>query len=249
MSTPRFYCPILLAPGRRVTLPDLVARHALGVLRLRSGDPVILFNGEGGEYAGTLEKAGKHAEVTLSEKRNPERESPLQITLVQGISSGERMDFTLQKAVELGVSAIQPVMMRRSIVRMDHEKRLRRREHWQAVVISACEQCGRNLPPPVAPIEEFPDWLRNHVRTNSNASNSAIQYLLDPEANTRLRDLQPPSNPMFLIAGPEGGFDRSEHEFALSQGVIPLNLGPRILRTETAALAAVAAMQSLWGDL
>ena len=130
MHPPRFYCPMPLAAGQCVTLPDAVARHAVGALRLRHGDALVLFNGDGGEYHGTLEKADKHARALLRDYREPARESPLALTLVQGLSTAERMDFTLQKAVELGVGAIQPVQMRRSVVHLDAAKRERRRQHW-----------------------------------------------------------------------------------------------------------------------
>jgi 16S rRNA (uracil1498-N3)-methyltransferase len=243
MPIPRFYCAMPLPTGRQVALPDAVARHAVGVLRLRDGDDVILFNGDGSECLGQLVKTGKSAEVLLKAVCEPERESPLDITLIQGVSSGERMDYTLQKAVELGISRIQPLMMKRTIVRLDDEKRPKRRQHWQGVVISACEQCGRNHIPEVLPILDVPEWLA------SEGSRHGERVLLDPEAGTRLRDLTPPGGLVALLAGPEGGFDPAERDIALRIGFRPISLGPRILRTETAALAALAAMQSLWGDL
>jgi 16S rRNA (uracil1498-N3)-methyltransferase len=243
MATPRFHCPLPLHAGQRLTLPDAIARHAVGALRLRDGDPIVLFNGDGSEFPGTLLKAGKHAEALLRESRRPQRESPLPVTLVQGISSGERMDFTLQKAVELGVLAIQPVLMRRTVVRLDADKRGRRVQHWQAVAISACEQCGRNIIPEVAPILDFPDWLRRDTPEDT------ARFLLDPEAGLSARTLSPPSGEIELIVGPEGGFDPAERDAAIAAGCQPLRLGPRILRTETAAMVALAAMQSLWGDL
>ena len=188
-------------------------------------------------------RSGRGAEVQLKSACSPERESPLAIHLVQGVSSGERMDYTLQKAVELGVASIQPVMMRRTVVRLDEAKRVRRRRHWQGVAVSACEQCGRNHVPPVAPILDFVDWL------NSVAGQAGDNFILDPEAGQRLRDLAAPAGPLALLAGPEGGYDPAEREAARRAGFIPLSLGPRILRTETAALATLAAMQSRWGDI
>lgn len=238
---PRFHCDQPLAVGRLIELPDATARHALGALRLRGGDPVTLFNGDGGEYAGSLELLGKHAAVRLSERADPQRESNLRITLAQGISSGERMDLTLQKSVELGVSAIQPLMMRRSVVRLSGEKTEKRLRHWRGVVIAACEQCGRNQLPAVAEIEDFLPWLRRPPA-------GVQRYLLDPTASLGLRDLPPPAGPIQLLAGPEGGFDPVERDAAIAAGCIGLRLGPRILRTETAALAALASMQALWGD-
>jgi len=238
---PRFYCDQPLAVGRLIELPDATARHAVSALRLRSGDLVTLFNGDGSEYAGSLEQLGKHAAVRLGERAEPQRESNLRITLAQGISSGERMDLTLQKSVELGVSAIQPLMMRRSVVRLSSEKTEKRLRHWRGVVIAACEQCGRNQLPPVAEIQDFLPWLQQMPP-------STQRYLLDPEASLSLRDLPAPDGPIQLLAGPEGGFDPIERNAALAAGCIAIRLGPRILRTETAALAALASMQALWGD-
>jgi 16S rRNA (uracil1498-N3)-methyltransferase len=238
---PRFYCDLPLAVGRLIELPDETARHAVGALRLRSGDSVVLFNGDGSEYQGTLGQQGKAAAVRLSGHAEPQRESNLRITLAQGISSGERMDLTLQKSVELGVAAIQPLMMRRSVVKLTGEKTEKRLRHWRGVVISACEQCGRNQLPPVAEIQDFMPSLRQTPKEMQ-------RYLLDPEASQSLRDLPAPTGPVLLLAGPEGGFDPVERNAAIAAGCIPLRLGPRILRTETAALAALAAMQAIWGD-
>jgi 16S rRNA (uracil1498-N3)-methyltransferase len=238
---PRFYCDLPLAVGRRIELPAETARHAVGALRLRSGETVTLFNGDGAQYSGTLELQGKGAAVQLIEHAAPQRESNLHITLAQGISSGERMDLTLQKSVELGVAAIQPLFMRRSVVKLSGDKAERRRQHWQGVAISACEQCGRNLIPLVAEIQEFIPWLQNHT-------DSTQRYLLDPEAETSLRELPVPTSRILLLAGPEGGFDPAERKAAVAAGYQRVRLGPRILRTETAALAAIAAMQAVWGD-
>lgn len=241
---PRFYCDLPLSSGHLVVLPDAVARHAVGVLRLRAGEAVVLFNGDGAEYHGVLENVGgKGASVRLASHHEPERESPLQVCLAQGISSGERMDYTLQKAVELGVSAIQPLTMRRSVVRLSSDKAIKRRAHWQGVVNAACEQCGRNLLPPVAEIQEFTAWQRGIAQETET-----LKLLLDPEGDLCLRDLPPPTSPILLLAGPEGGFDPSERKLARAAGFHGLRLGPRVLRTETAALAALAAMQAVWGD-
>lgn len=241
---PRFYCPLPLAIGQRVALPDEVARHAVGVLRLRAGEAVTLFNGDGREYAGVLETRGKGAAVLLHAESSPRRESPLRVVLAQGISSGERMDLTIQKSVELGVAAIQPLVMRRTIVKLAGEKLARRRAHWQAVAISACEQCGRNAVPEVGAIQDFADWLKGPWLQDPGAAG----LLLDPEAMAGLGGLPAPAGPVTLLAGPEGGFDGFERDAALRAGFVATRLGPRILRTETAALAALAAMQTLWGD-
>jgi 16S rRNA (uracil1498-N3)-methyltransferase len=226
-----------------VTLPDNVAQHAAGALRMKDGDPLVLFNGDGREHRGVLVRQGKHAEAHLIGLASVDRESPLDITLVQGISTGERMDYTLQKSVELGIRAIQPVMMLRTVVRLDPDKRHKRRQHWLGVAASACEQCGRNRLPEVLEIEDFTDWL---ARTRHDAM---PRFILDPEAGARLSSMAPPEGPVSLIAGPEGGLDPRERDAALAAGCVPISLGPRILRTETAAVAALAAMQGLWGDL
>lgn len=238
---PRFYCPMPLHVDRVVTLPDAVARHAVGALRLREGQSVTLFNGDGHEYAGILSTQGP-AQVRLLARLEPQRESPLRIVLAQGISSGERMDLTVQKAVELGVAALQPITMRRTIVRLSGDKLERRRAHWQAVAVSACEQCGRNRVPEVAAIADFDAWRRGR------AACPGLGLLLDPEARVGLGDLPKPDGEITLLAGPEGGFDPAERAGALAVGFVGVRLGPRILRTETAALAALAAMQTLWGD-
>ena len=239
---PRFYCPTPLQADTVVTLPDTVARHAIGALRLRDGETVTLFNGDGHEYVGILTTHG-HASVRLLVRHALERESPLRVVLAQGISSGERMDLTVQKSVELGVAAIQPLMMRRTIVRLSGEKVEKRRAHWQAVAVSACEQCGRNRVPAVAAISEFASWCRSWSKS------AGLGLMLDPEGAVGLADLPRPTGEITLLAGSEGGFDPAEQEAARGAGFVSVRLGPRILRTETAALAALAALQTLWGDL
>jgi 16S rRNA (uracil1498-N3)-methyltransferase len=238
---PRFHCPLPLHPGHVIALPDEVARHAISALRLRDGEAVTLFNGDGAEYDGVLEVHPRHSAVRLTARREVSRESPLAITLVQGVSSGERMDLTIQKAVELGVAAIQPVLMRRTVVKLAGEKLERRRAHWQAVAVSACEQCGRNTIPQVAPILDFFTWL-------AATPKEGLRLLLDPEAAAGLRSLGAPESGAVLLAGPEGGFDPEERRQALAAGFVGVRLGPRVLRTETAALATLAAIQALWGD-
>lgn len=240
---PRFYCDLPLAPGRLIELPSESARHAMGSLRLRDGDAITLFNGDGGEYPGALELRGKLAFARLGARDEPARESALAVTLAQGISSGDRMDLTLQKAVELGVADIQPLMMRRTVVKLAEDKAERRLRHWRGVVVAACEQCGRNRIPPVAAIQDCLSWLKSAAVGEAGA-----RFLLDPEGALGLGDIPAPEGPVLLLAGPEGGFDSVEREAALRAGFRSLRLGPRILRTETAALAALAALQANWGD-
>lgn len=241
MATPRFYLDQALAPGARFGLPPGPARHAARALRLAPGDTVTLFNGRGGEYAARIERIHKdEVAVAVTGHIDVERESCLRVMLAQGISSGERMDYTLQKAVELGVSAIQPIAARRSIVKLAGERSERRVAHWQGVVASACEQCGRNQVPVVAPPLSLADWL-------GTRPGSRLLYL-SPLAEARLADLPAPAGVDCLVAGPEGGFEADEIAMLAAAGAIPVRLGPRVLRTETAALAALAAMQTLWGD-
>ncbi len=241
MAVPRFHVFGRLSPGSLYALPAEPARHAAQVLRLRAGDAIILFNGEGGEYGARIEDI-RRAEVVarVHDHNAAERESPLQVHLAQGISSGERMDYTLQKAVELGVAGIQPLAMLRSVVKLDAERARRRTQHWQQVASAACEQCGRNRVPEVHAPLALEHWLA--------AQPSGDKLMLAPDGESGLADLPPPAGTLWLLAGPEGGFDARESALARAAGFRALRLGPRILRTETAALAALAGMQALWGD-
>ncbi|MDZ7595205.1 MAG: 16S rRNA (uracil(1498)-N(3))-methyltransferase [Thiobacillus sp.] len=241
MSTPRFYLDQPLAPGARFSLPPGPARHAARALRLAADDAVILFNGLGGEYSARIERVNKdEVAVSVTGFAAIERESRLRVMLAQGISSGERMDYTLQKAVELGVATIQPIAARRSVVKLTGERADKRVAHWQGVVASACEQCGRNQVPMVAPPLTLAHWLGQRQ--------DGRLLFLSPLAEARLADLPSPGAMDCLVAGPEGGFDADEIAALHAAGAIPVRLGPRVLRTETAALAALAAMQTLWGD-
>ena len=241
MSSPRFYLNQPLAPGARFSLPPGPARHAARALRLAVGDAITLFNGRGGQYTARIERIHKdEVAVSVSDFTDIERESRLRVMLAQGISSGERMDYTLQKAVELGVATIQPVAAKRSVVKLAGERADKRVAHWQGVVASACEQCGRNQVPAVAPPLPLAHWL--------GQQKVGRLLFLSPLAEARLADLPPPAAQDWLVAGPEGGFEADEIAALHAAGAIPVRLGPRILRTETAALAALAAMQTLWGD-
>lgn len=242
MSAPRFYYPAKLAAGSIAALPEMSAHHAARVLRMQTGDALILFNGDGHDYGGTILRMSKNEVVAKIDNVMPaERESPLSVVLVQAISSGERMDFTLQKAVELGVTAIQPIASARSVVKLTGERAEKRREHWQNIVISACEQCGRAVVPQVTPILPLSDWLGQY-------HDDAIRLLLSPTAEETLHTLKTPNVPVCLLIGSEGGFTPQEQQTALANGFQSIRLGARVLRTETAALAALSAMQTLWGD-
>jgi len=226
----------------KTALPTQAAHHAAKVLRLNIGDEITLFDGNGGEYAALINDLGKHGvTVQIGAHRAAERESPLSVTLAQAVSSGDKMDLTLQKATELGIARIQPLESVRSVVRLSGERADKRVAHWQGVVISACEQCGRNKIPEVAPISRFHDWLAVEEKSH-------LRLMLSPGAPKHLRDLPKPEYPITLLVGPEGGLAPAEIASAQHAGYTPIRLGARILRTETAALAALAAMQVLWGD-
>lgn len=241
----RLYFSGELQVGRKGLLSRSQARHALRVLRLKSGSEITLFNGDGAEYAAVIERAVEDGLViVVRDSRPAERESPLGVTLAQAVSSGERMDFTLQKSVELGVASIQPLATSRSIVHLDADRAAKRVGHWQSVVISACEQCGRNRVPRVEPLRGFDSWVRGLGRR----STGALRVLLSPRAAARLREFERPAAGVVLLAGPEGGLAPEEERDALAADFVAVRLGPRVLRTETAALAALAALQTLWGD-
>lgn len=239
----RIFSPEALAPGALVPLRDAAAHHLSRVLRAGAGDRVVVFNA-GVEFPAEITRIDKHGvTVKLEGGVAVDRESPLPCVLAQAISSGERMDLTLQKAAELGVHSVQPLYSERSIVRLDGERAARRVEHWREVMISACEQCGRNVVPPVAdplPVLEWLDAL-------PPASAQTLRVVMSPHAQQRLEDLAQPAR-ITLMAGPEGGFTAFESAFAEKRGFIGLKLGPRVLRTETAALAALAAFNTRWGD-
>ena len=241
----RLYVPGELVPGRAYALPQPQAHHATRVLRLKAGDAVTLFNGGGAEYGAMVTRvAGDAVIVKVGDARDCTGESPLEIVLGQALSSGERMDYTVQKAVELGVAAIHPLAAARSVVRLSGERAEKRVAHWQSVVVSACEQSGRNRVPPVAPVAELAAWLARPVAGEAGA----LRLLLSPAGATRLRDLPRPAAFIVLLAGPEGGFTPEEEAAARHCSFTPVRLGPRVLRTETAAVAALAALQALWGD-
>jgi 16S rRNA (uracil1498-N3)-methyltransferase len=233
----RLYVDTELSPQSSFELPEAAAHHAVRVLRLADGDAVVLFDGRGGEYEARLAVPGRGRVLAKTGERQPvERESPLQVTLVQAVSSNERMDFTVQKSVELGVAAIQPVYAARSLVRLSGEREAKKLAHWQRVAISACEQCGRNRVAQVLP----PLALERY------RAPQGTKILLAPSGAQRLAALA--RGPIVLAAGPEAGFDEDEERLLAHEGFVPVRMGPRILRTETAALAALAALNALAGD-
>ncbi len=241
----RFHVRATLGVGAEFPLPAEAAHHAARVLRLVVGDPATVFDGSGGEYSVVITRIAR-AEVVVRTiaYAETERESPLDLVLVQGVSSGDRMDYTLRKAVELGIGRIVPVFTERSIVRLVGERAERRAAHWQALSIAACEQCGRNRVPGVAAPITFAHWLADLPV----AAPAELRLTLSPAAVQRLADWPRPAGTITLLAGPEGGLTRDEAELAWSRSFRGARLGPRVLRTETAALAALAAIQTLWGD-
>jgi 16S rRNA (uracil1498-N3)-methyltransferase len=253
MRLTRVYLDAVLEPGTRVALRGSAASHVTRVLRLRAGDTLTLFNGRGGEYAGSIDKS-QAGEVTVAvgEERAVERESPLALTLAQGVSRGERMDLVVQKATELGVSCIVPLLTERSVVRLDVQQSARKVAHWRGIAIAACEQSGRNRVPQVATPLALREFVSSTGGPDTNARDAAragARLLLSPGAALRLDDVQPPVTQVTVLIGPEGGLSESEEELARAAGFTPVRLGPRVLRTETAALAALALLQRNFGDL
>jgi 16S rRNA (uracil1498-N3)-methyltransferase len=244
MRVPRAYIDQSLAVGERVALPDDTVHHCLRVLRLRDGAELRLFNGEPGDWLARLVVRGKRradAEVRAFEPRDAE--PPLALTLVQGISRGQRMDYTLEKSVELGVSRIAPVVMARSHGAPEGERIERKARHWAGVVAAAAAQSGRTRLPALEPQADFRAWLAAaHPADHPHV-------LLDPDAAHGPRGVAAECRRLTLLAGPEGGFAPQERQAALEAGCVGMRLGPRILRTETAAVAAIAALQALHGDL
>ena len=235
--TPRLFVDTALQPRANVELPETAAHHAARVLRLRAGDRVVLFDGHGGEYEARLAMPGRGRVVAeTGEHRAQERESPLALTLVQAVSSGEKMDFTVQKAVELGVAAIHPVLSAKSVVRLDGERGAKKLAHWRRIAIAACEQCGRN---------RIPD-IRDAVALDRYQPPEGSKILLTPSGSGKLANLA--KGPVALAAGPEAGFSDAEEQWLQRAGFVAVRLGPRVLRTETAALAALAALNALAGD-
>jgi 16S rRNA (uracil1498-N3)-methyltransferase len=239
----RVHVPQPLVKGDEVLLPDAAGYHVARVLRLRPGAPLVLFDGSGNDFRGEIVAVdGDRVRVSVGELAAGLRESPLAITLVQAVSRGERMDFTLQKATEMGVRRIQPVLSSRSVVRLDERQADRKLRHWQAIVAGACEQCGRSVVPEVRPALEIGRYLADSPREGQ-------RLVLSPDGPASLAGLSSAASRVELLIGPEGGLDGAELDAAARAGFKPVRLGPRVLRTETAGIAAVAVLQALWGDL
>lgn len=245
---PRFYCNYPLTIHESILLPNGGSHHAAHVLRLKKNDQVILFNGQGGEFTGQIEQIDKKGvTVQIQQFHNVNRESPVMTELVQAICTNEKMDWIIQKAVQLGVNYIQPIMTSRCVIHLTGERIKKRAEHWQQIIHSACEQCGRNKIPELMPLIPYIDWLsRDHTDRSTTPS---AKLMLTPAAQLQLSKLQSNNKDFFvLLIGPEGGLTPSEEKLAIATGFIAIHLGQRTLRTESAGLAALASIQALWGD-
>ena len=236
----RFFFPHPWPEAATASLPEALAHHAARVLRLRDGDPVILFDGRGGERGAILRIRGRDVSVDLGEWLDIERESPLRVVLVQALASGDKMDWIVQKAVELGVEAVVPLQAERSVLRLSGERGDRRVEHWRQIAVSACEQSGRNRVPAVGALRALREYLAEATQ--------AARLMLDPQCGERLSELPRPAGALHILIGPEGGWSDAELALCRAAGCRGVGLGPRVLRTETAGLATLAAMQALWGD-
>jgi 16S rRNA (uracil1498-N3)-methyltransferase len=243
MRLTRVYVDTPITGDNNLVLEGSAVNHITRVLRLRSGDALTLFDGRGGEYGARIEEFRRDTVVvTVGEHRNPDRESPLSLTLAQGISRGERMDWIIQKATELGTSRIVPVFTKRSMVKLDERQAEKKLQHWRGVAVAACEQSGRNRIPDLALPLDFSEVLRD-------GDPASMRLLLSPTGDLRIDDLEANGKGITVLIGPEGGLAETEHAEAIAAGFKPVRLGPRVLRTETAAIAALTIIQHSFGDL
>ncbi len=242
MRITRVFQPVALTSGANLKLDEHASHHLAHVLRIKVGAALVLFNGDGSEYSAQVQSISKQGVVVeVGTRSAPLRESKLETVLAQGVSRGERMDYTLQKAVELGVSRIVPLLTEHTMVNVSGERRERRAQHWQSIVVSACEQCGRNVVPKLDTLCEFDTWLKEAA--------GSLKLVLHQDGEKSLSELPLPFGAVTLLVGPEGGLSDAEVVRAQAVGFTVLRLGPRILRTETAGVAALAALQARWGDL
>ena len=243
MRLNRIFCEGPLQNGATIPLSAAGANHVARVLRMREGAPLVVFDGSGSDYqAEIVAVQGDKVMVHLRQQSAGAAESPIDITLVQGVSRSERMDWALQKATELGVASIAPVLTARSVVRLDEKQAAKKQAHWHGIVIGACEQCGRSRVPTVA----TPTTLRDYF---ANVRNEGMRLVLDPAAPGSLTGIASVSSKVELLIGPEGGLDDDEVSAAQKAGFTLVCLGPRVLRTETAAVVALSVLQARWGDL
>ena len=241
MRIPRIYCDAELRENEQHLLPSDAAHHVVTVLRMGAGRPLVLFNGRGSEFCAVIVEASKkNVCVEIKEENKISRESPLMTELAIGISRGDRLDWVLQKATELGVTRIVPLFTERTEVKLSKERLKKKQEQWHKICVTACEQCQRNLLPYVAEAQSLVDYLSD--------SSADQKYVLHHRSQKKLSINQRTSS-VALLVGPEGGLSDAEIELAQLHGFEPLTLGPRVMRTETAPLAALSLMQYVWGDL
>lgn len=242
MAQPRIYQSVLLEPHTVIRLDEQASHHLARVLRCSVNDKLVLFNGQGGEYHATITHINKkNVTVEINDFLSREAESPLQLVLAQGIARGEKMDFIIQKAVELGVQTIFPLITERGNVRLEGPREEKRLQHWRSIIISACEQSGRNRIPAIHAPQLFPAWLEQ--------VDSDLTFILSPhEPDQRSIGELAPGKSITVIIGPEGGFSEHEITLATQKHILPLRLGPRVLRTETATIAAISVLQARFGD-
>jgi 16S rRNA (uracil1498-N3)-methyltransferase len=243
MSKTRLFSPAPLRPECQYTLDAGQTRYLTRALRLRAGEKLTVFDGSGGEYLAIIVQIDKSSvDIQTGPLLNSSTESPLQLQLLQGLSKGDRMDTVVQKATELGVQRISPLLTDHSVVKLDAARATRRRKHWQKIAQSACEQCGRNIVPAIDEVIALNNWF------DRNRDDTGTRLILCPEARTPLSSVERPNAGLTLLIGPEGGFSREEYECAAAAGFSAVSLGPRVLRSETATIAAISAAQILWGD-
>jgi len=239
---PRFHVETALNAGTVITLDKEASRHLAAVLRAKTGMAVCLFNGDGHDYAASIESVGKATRLAIGSRQPNNSESPVSITLVQGISRGDRMDATVRQATELGATRIVPIETRHTSARLEGSRREQRFAHWRAILVSACEQCGRSTLPILEPITSLPDWLEAFPDSGSQG------FVLLPDAADALATTPGEGKSFAVLIGPESGLDDAEAEQAVAAGFRPAHLGPRVLRTETAGPAAISILQACHGD-
>lgn len=240
---PRIYFPRPLSSDEHFTLEGDQHRHVSRVLRLKAGAEITLFDGLGGEYSATVEEVKRgQSTVRTGRYHEVERESPVSVRLVQGVGRGERTDYAIQKAAELGVTSIVPLLTRRGVVRLDAERAARRLDHWRGIIVHACQQCGRNRIPELFPVVALNEWLLEYEC-------GGLDLMMQPDSGNSISAFDYDGGLVTLLVGPEGGLDAKELEAAYAAGFLGVTLGPRTLRTETAAVVGVTAIQAKWGDL
>jgi 16S rRNA (uracil1498-N3)-methyltransferase len=241
MRIPRIFTEHTLAKGSQLELEPGPSAHVARAMRMRDGDILTLFNGRGGEYTATINTVGKKTvSIDIGEHRNPETESPLAILLGIAVSRGDRMDWVIQKATELGVRRLSPLLTERTEVKLKGDRADKKRLHWRQVAIAACEQCGRNKIPEIEPLQSLSNWIES--------AEAERKFVLHHRALARSGGTEAPAS-IALLVGPEGGLSDAEISLAENAGYQSLRLGPRVMRTETAPLAAIAILQSQWGDM